>query len=144
MRASDESYVIDLCDRALNLEAKRHHRFYFLRGDLGKHGRSAGLPVDAYYDELKLVIEYRERQHTEPIAHFDKPERLTCSGCHRGQQRRLYDQRRREILPQHGIRLIEFEYRLFQHNGQKRLRRNLPEDEAVIREKLSEFLHPQV
>lgn len=52
---SDATYVIGLCDRVLNLKAKREHRFDFLRGDPGKHGRSA-LPVDGYYDELKLVV----------------------------------------------------------------------------------------
>jgi len=142
MRDGDEAYVVDLCDRVLNLKAKRHHRFEFLRGDPGKTGRCARLPVDAYYEELKLVIEYRERQHTEPIDHFDKPEVLTCSGCHRGQQRKIYDQRRRDILPQHGIRLIELDHSLFRQNGHKRLRRNTDQDEAVIREKLSKFLVP--
>jgi hypothetical protein len=73
---SDATYVIGLCDRVLNLKAKREHRFDFLLGDPGKHGRSAHLPVDGYYDELKLVVEYREKQHTESVAHFDKPEQL--------------------------------------------------------------------
>jgi len=92
MRVSDESYIIDLCDRVLNLKAKRQHRFDFLRGDPGKNRRCAKLPVDAYYEELKLVVEYRERQHTESVPLFDK--RLTCSGCAREEQRRRYDQRR--------------------------------------------------
>ena len=140
MQDSDESYVIDICDRLLEQKAKRQYLFEFLRGDPGRHGRSARLPVDAYYQELKLVIEYRERQHTEEIAHLDKPQRLTCSGCHRGEQRRIYDQRRRDSLPQHGIRLIELEYYLFEHNARKRLIRRTSQDEAVIREKLSEFL----
>lgn len=139
---SDATYVIGLCDRVLNLKAKREHRFDFLRGDPGKHGRSA-LPVDGYYDELKLVVEYREKQHTESVARFDKPEQLTCSGCHRGDQRRLYDQRRRDILPLHGIRLMELEYTLFEHNSQKRLKRNATRDEAVIRGKLGKFVPRQ-
>src|SRR5260370_13343916 len=124
MSGRDESYVLNLCDLVLNLEAERQKRFDFLRGDLGKYGRRAKLPVDAYYGRLKLVIEYRERQHTEPIDFFNKPQRLTCSGCNREQQRRVYDQRRRDILPQHGIRLIELEYSLFEYNAQKPLRNN--------------------
>jgi hypothetical protein len=79
MANRDESYVIDLCDRVLNLKAKRQHRFDFLRGDSGRK-----LPVDAYYEisvDRKLVVEYREMQHSEPVAFFDK--RLTCSGCNR-------------------------------------------------------------
>ena len=140
MRAgSDESYVIDLCDRVLRLKGKRQHRFDFLRGDPGKDGRCVGLPVDAYYEELNLIIEYRETQHSKENVFFDKPSKLTISGCHRGEQRRHYDQRRRDIL---GKRLIELEYTFFEHDGHGRLSRNASEDEAVIREKLSAFLPP--
>ena len=138
MRAgSDESYVIDLCDRVLRLKGKRQHRFDFLRGDPGKNGHCVKLPVDAYYEELNLVIEYRETQHYQREHLFDKPSKLTISGCHRGEQRRRYDQRRRDIL---GKQLIELEYTLFEHNAQGRLSRNASNDEAVIREKLSEVL----
>lgn len=63
--------------------------------------------MDAYYQGLKLVIEYCEKQHTEKISFFDKPERLTVSGIHRGQQRAIYNQCRRNVLPKHGIELIE-------------------------------------
>jgi len=136
---SDESYVINLCDRVLRLKAKRQHRFDFLRGDRGKNGRCVKLPVDAYYEELKLIIEYRETQHTRENILFDKPNKLTISGCHRGEQRRRYDQRRRDIL---GKQLIELDYTLFEHNAQGRLSRNKSDDEAVIREKLSGFLPP--
>jgi hypothetical protein len=33
--------------------------------------------------------------------------RMTVSGVDRGAQRAIYDQRRREVLPQHGIALVE-------------------------------------
>ncbi len=66
---SDEFYVIDLCDEVLGLKASRQHTFDFLRGD-GTPGRR--LLVDAYYPELNLVVEYRERQHSESVAFFDK------------------------------------------------------------------------
>lgn len=104
---SDENYVIDLCDEVLQLNASRQHKFDFLNGDLGKNGKSRKLPVDSYYDELNLVVEYRERQHTDSVTHFDKPHKMTISGVHRGEQRKIYDQRRREVLPKHGIQLIE-------------------------------------
>jgi hypothetical protein len=136
MTDRDESYIIDLCDRLLGLKAKRQHRFDFLRGDSGR-----ALPVDAYYEigkDSKIVIEYREMQHTESVALFDK--RMTCSGCNRAQQRKLYDQKRRDVLPQHGIRLIELDYTLFQHDKQKRLKRDSEKDAEVIRRKLIEFL----
>jgi hypothetical protein len=136
MSNRDESYVLDICDRVLSLKAKRQNRFDFLRGTSGRR-----LPVDAYYEigaDRKLVIEYREMQHSEPVAFFDK--RLTCSGCNRAEQRRRYDELRRIVLPHHGIRLIEFDYSMFQHTGRKRLKRDAPKDEVVIREKISDFL----
>jgi hypothetical protein len=131
----DEAYVIDLCDDILGVKAKRQHRFEFLTGDAGTK-----LPVDAYYESLKLVVEYRERQHTEEVSFFDKPDRMTVSGVHRGEQRKLYDERRREMLPQHGIYLIEFSYSDFAHNSNKRLIRNQVEDTKVIRSRLAKYI----
>jgi hypothetical protein len=43
-----------------------------------------------------VVVEYRELQHDHPVAHFDKPDRLTVSGVHRGVERAHYDARRDE------------------------------------------------
>lgn len=45
-------------------------------------------------------------QHDQPVPFFDKPEVLTVSGVHRGQQRALYDARRDLLIPAHGLRLI--------------------------------------
>lgn len=50
---SDEHYVINLCDEVLGQHAARQHKFDFLKGD-GENPRC--LPVDAYYEGLKLVI----------------------------------------------------------------------------------------
>lgn len=125
----DETYVIDLCDEVLGIKAIRQHRFPFLKGD----GNSL-LPVDAFYSALKLVVEYRERQHTEAVAFFDR--RQTVSGMSRGEQRKLYDQRRRDILPQHGIRLVELNYSDFEHTSSKRLKRVREKDLEVVRKKL--------
>ncbi len=125
---SDEYYVIDLCDEVLGLKASRQHTFDFLRGD-GTPGKK--LPVDAYYSELNLVVEYRERQHSESVAFFDK--KTTVSGVSRGEQRRIYDQRRRDILPKHGIRLIEISYADLRHDSRKRLVRDRQNDLIVIR-----------
>lgn len=125
----DETYVIDLCDEVLGIKAIRQHRFPFLKGD----GKSL-LPVDAYYPALNLVVEYRERQHTEAVVFFDH--RQTVSGLPRGKQRKLYDQRRRDILPQHGIRLVELNYSDFEHTSSKRLQRVREKDLVVVRKKL--------
>ncbi|MEO6118506.1 MAG: hypothetical protein ABIP37_05490, partial [Methylotenera sp.] len=88
----DEFYILELCDEVLKHIASRQHRFEFLRGDSGRK-----LPVDAYYSDLKLVIEYRERQHSEAVTLFDK--RMTVSGVSRGQQRAKYDELRRQETP---------------------------------------------
>tara|TARA_R100000935_G_C2768854_1_gene136805 strand:+ start:67 stop:753 length:687 start_codon:yes stop_codon:yes gene_type:complete len=129
---SDEKYVIDLCDKVLNSKASRQHKFDFLLGDPNSNGFSAKLPVDAYYQELNLVVEYRERQHTESVNFFDKPNKLTVSGVHRGEQRKIYDQRRDELLPKNGIELIKISYYDFEYDNRKRILRNEKEDIKTI------------
>ncbi len=126
---SDESYVIDLCDEVLKQQALRQHRFDFLKGDSGTK-----LPVDAYYPSLNMVVEFKERQHTEEVKFFDR--RQTVSGVGRGEQRIMYDQRRRDVLPKHGIKLIELDYSDFEHTNRKKLVRNRVEDLKVIERKL--------
>jgi hypothetical protein len=81
---SDEAYVVDLCNRILGENASTQYGFDWLLGDPGKSGRRAKLPVDAYWPGHQLVVEYRELQHDQPMPHFDKPDRLTVSGVHRG------------------------------------------------------------
>lgn len=125
---SDESYVIDLCDEVLGIKASRQHTFDFLRGD-GTPSRK--LPVDAYYPELNLVVEYKERQHYETVAFFDK--KMTVSGVSRDEQRRIYDQRRKDILPKHGIQLVEISFEDLKHNNRKRLIRDRQNDLVAIR-----------
>ena len=105
-RHRDEHYVIDPCDEVLGEAGRRQHRFDWLLGDPGTAGGRVQLPVDAYYPGRGLVVEYRERQHDEPVEHFDTPDRMTVSGVHRGEQRRIYDERRAEMIPAHGLRLV--------------------------------------
>jgi hypothetical protein len=136
----DEYYVIDLCDKILGENSLRQYKFEFLTGDPNERGISAKLPVDAYYPSLKLVIEYRERQHTESVNHFDKPDKITISGVHRGLQRKIYDERRRNILPKHGISLVEISYTDFAYNSQKRIIRDIRADSAILRMKLIKYL----
>lgn len=124
-RKSDECYIIDLCDEVLKQKALRQHRFDFLRGDTGVR-----LPVDAYYPLLNLVIEFRERQHTEEVKFFDR--RQTASGMGRGDQRKLYDERRRKVLPEQGLNLIELGYDLFDHTRNKKLTRTKEKDLEII------------
>lgn len=129
---SDEAYVIGIVDELLGIEGLRQHRFPFLLGDPGKSGRRAALAVDAYYPTLNLVIEFNEVQHRKAIAHFDKPHRLTVSGVHRGEQRRLYDQRRASVLPEHGLRLLVISSDLLRPGPKRRLARDRDFDREVI------------
>lgn len=128
---SDEYYVIGLCNKVLGKTALQQYRFDFLVGDSGKK-----LPVDAYYPELNLVIEYRERQHTESVKFFDK--KNTVSGVPRGAQRRIYDQRRRDVLPKHGIDLVEISYSDF--GTFKKLKRDEKHDLEIVKRLLSKYL----
>lgn len=135
---SDENYTIGLCDRVLRRTASRQHRFSFLRGDSAPGKLGAPLPVDAYYEDLHLVIEYCERQHTQSVPFMDR--RMTVSGMCRRCQRKLYDQRRRDTLPQNGIDLVELSFEQFAHKPNGRLLCDRGNDLAVIREALARWL----
>lgn len=132
-RERDEVHIINLCDELLGSQASRQHRFEFLRGDTGRT-----LPCDAYYPDLDLVVEYREQQHGMEVPFFDR--RITVSGVPRGQQRALYDQRRREVLPKYGITLIEINCSDFELTGKKRLRRVLA-DRVALRRRLARWVN---
>ncbi len=126
---SDEQYVIDLCNEALGLRASQQHTFPFLLGDSGRP-----LPVDAYYQDLNLVVEYYERQHTEAVKLFDR--RMTVSGVSRGEQRKIYDERRKTELPKHGIVLVILDYSDF--GTTKKLVRNHNADLQIVKNKLNQ------
>ncbi len=128
---SDESYVIDLCDEVLNMVSSRQHRFDFLKGDTGTR-----LPVDAYYKDLNLVIEFYERQHTESVPLFDR--KMTVSGVTRDEQRRIYDERRKHILPQHSIDVVVISYSDFGQS--KKLQRNRFQDLETVRRILKDYI----
>ncbi|WP_205700597.1 hypothetical protein [Croceicoccus sediminis] len=132
----DEHYVLDLCDEFLGLKAVRQHCFPFLTGDPDLRGNRKPLPVDGFYPELRLVVEYHERQHNERVGFFD--DKLTVSGVPRGEQRRRYDARRRELLPKHGYALVVLEVNEFTHDSSKRLQRTSL-DQAVVARRLGIF-----
>ncbi|MFZ4799127.1 MAG: hypothetical protein ACOYMA_16620 [Bacteroidia bacterium] len=136
----DEEYVINLCDKVLGLSSSRQHTFDFLFGDKNEKGNSKKLPVDSYFKEVNLVVEYCERQHTEIVNFFDKPNKMTISGVHRGEQRKIYDERRRQVLQQNKIELIEISYLDFKHDKQKRILRNVEYDIKVVELKLNSIL----
>lgn len=135
---SDEAYVLDLVDCVLGVVGLRQHRFEFLRGDPSPsrlHGVS--LPVDAYYPQLNLVVEYRERQHVKEVPFFDH--RGTVSGVSRGVQRRIYDLRRETVLPEHGIECEVIGYHDLAHDSRGRLLRNREHDLSVLGTRLTKY-----
>ncbi len=136
----EAGYVLDRVDALLGHQSLREHRFAWLRGDPGASGRSMTLPVDAYWPDLGLVIEVYERQHDHPVAHFDKPDRLTVSGVHRGEQRRIYDERRRTLVPAHGLTLLIIRTTLLTVDRRGRLLRDTAADDPVLRGLLDEAL----
>lgn len=136
---SDEYYVLNLCDEVLGKTGFRQHRFDFLLGDPNAQGKCSKLPVDIYYPDFNLVVEYKEQQHTKPNKHFDKPDLFTVSGVHRGEQRKIYDQRRRDVLPQHGIKVIEISYSDFEFNSKDKLVRNRAKDLEIVKRKLGKI-----
>ena len=108
---ADASYILNLCDDLLAQPSFRKYRFPFLVGDKGRT-----LPVDAYYPGLNLVVEYHQGEESQ----------------------RLHDQRRRDVLLEHGVALAELSFADFPHDGQGRLKR-FPEP---IRAVLQEYLEP--
>lgn len=138
IRAGDEVWIIDICDTVLGRTASRQHRFPFLLGDSNPSGRRSFLPVDAYYHDLRLVIEYHERQHTQRVELFD--DRLTVSGVPRGEQRRRYDEYRRTLLPKHGYGLVIFDYSEFDHSSGGRLVRS-GRDREIVTARLQAYLN---
>jgi len=131
---SDEAYVIDLCDSILGECALRQHRFAWLRGDEGRTG-SRALPVDAYYPSAGVVVEYREIQHDGGVPFFDR--RATLSGVGRGEQRRIYDERRDQLIPGEGLRLVVIKPTDLDSDRRGRLVRSLSADKEAVEKLLS-------
>ncbi|MGA5046005.1 hypothetical protein [Streptomyces arboris] len=134
---SDEMYVVGLCNRILGESALTQHRFDWLLGDPGAGGLRVKLPVDAYWPGHQLVVEYRELQHDQLTPHFDKPDRLTVSGVHRGKQRALYDARRDTGIPAQGLRLVIIRPSDLDADNRGRLRRSEESDLAALQKILA-------
>jgi hypothetical protein len=83
-------------------------RFPWALGDVSpRTGRAAQLPFDAVWESRELIVEIDEDQHRNPVSFFDKPTVLTVSGIHRGEQRRLYDSRKRNAARAAGYTVVE-------------------------------------
>ena len=131
---SDEHYVLDLCDEVLGVAGERQARFDWLLGDVSPvSGRAVRLPVDGYWHSEQLVVEFQEKQHTEAVPIFDR--RATVSGVPRGEQRRLYDQRKADLIPARGLRLVVIHKSEFDVK-RDRILRDHDRDVDVVRRRL--------
>jgi len=131
--SSDENYVLNLCDEILEEQASRQHKFGFLLGDYHKDGKTrTALPVDAYYREQNLVIEFMERQQTTSGNFSDKPEKKTISGVSRSEQRKIYDDRKKKGLKSNDIQLLVVDYTAFSCDCEQKLIRDKEKDLKVL------------
>ncbi|MDQ3363908.1 MAG: hypothetical protein M3680_00545 [Myxococcota bacterium] len=125
------NYVLDLVETMLG-PAEREKRFEWALGDVSSStGRAAMLPFDAVWEDRMLIVEVDEDQHRESTPHFDKPGVMTVSGVDRGEQRKIYDARKRAAAADKGYLVVTLEW--------ERSRPRQPnEDTAHIRQRLEQ------
>ncbi len=130
---SDEYYLVNLCDELLKQKASRKHTFDTLVGNLHKRGKGrTKLPLDAYYEDLKLVLEFFKKN--EPTDKLDEKEQ------ERKAQIKYYDQLKKKAILNKKLRLIEINYALFECNEANKLVRNTENDTLVLRGVLKDFI----
>lgn len=88
--------------------SERERRFPWALGDASeKTNRRVELPFDAVWESRRLIVEVDEDQHRRSIAFWDKPSVKTVSGVSRGEQRAIYDQRKRAAARRAGFTVVE-------------------------------------
>ena len=97
---AERSCIELFCQVLRTTNVSRQHRFDFLRGDPTRN-RPVGvpLPVDAYFPDYRLVVEYMGEQHSASNALMDRRPG-------RREQRATYQERRARLLREHGYRLV--------------------------------------
>ncbi|MEP4781263.1 MAG: hypothetical protein ABJZ18_09830 [Algibacter sp.] len=133
IKNSDEFYLVNLCDELLEQEASRKHTFETLVGNLHKRGKGrTKLPLDAYYENLKLVIEFSRQEED-----FDA---LDKKGQARMIQVQRYNHLKKKAIIQKDLRLIEISYATFECDDANKLIRNIENDKLVLKDILKDFL----
>lgn len=128
---SDEKYILDLIAEILNEGYEWQKRFDTLLGDPGKRGQTVKLPVDAYFPTSNLIVEYREKQHSQSVKIMDS--RMTVSGVCRGEQRKLYDLRKEKWAVENNINFLVITYTELAHKSNCRLLRSKDKDRLIIK-----------
>lgn len=130
---SDEFYLVNLCDELLEQEASRKHTFNTLVGNLHKRGKGrTKLPLDAYYENLKLVIEFLRKD--KDFDALDKNEQARMIQVQR------YNQLKKKAIVQKDLRLIEINYAAFECDEAGKLIRNEAHDKLILKDILKDFL----
>lgn len=138
--SSDAYYILNMCDQLLDQHASRQHKFGFILGDMHKDEKTrTALPVDAYYKQANLVIEFLDNGD-ELEMELGKPGRKTVSGVDRAEQRKIYALRKRKGLKSKEIPLIEIDFASFECNAENRLVRNEENDVKVLKKLLKDFI----
>src|SRR5690606_9299223 len=111
--------------------------FKFLLGDFHRDGVTrTPLPVDAYYANLNMVIEILEKEDdTSPEENEN-----TISGVKRSEQRKKYTQRKRDVLEEKEIHLMEMDYDEFECDSENKLTRNKEADLKILKEILQGYI----
>lgn len=138
---SDEAYLIGLIDELLNKTGSRKHTFDFLVGDLHQNGKNrTELPVDLFYPELKLALEFVEDPGSTKKQFEQKEEKLTVSGISRAEQRIKYFNRKKKVLTKNEMYFVAIPFADFELNDSFKLVRKKDDDERVLRGLLHDFL----
>ena len=135
--SSDEYYLIGLVNELLGTRASHQHTFDFLLGDYHKNGKTrTELPLDAYYADQNIVIEFLDKNNSESV----NQDKMTISGVKRSEQRGIYRQRKQGILKANDINLIEVDYALFECDTEQNLSRNKEKDVKLLKEILKHYI----
>ena len=127
MLKADASYVLNLCDLYLGETSFREYRFPFLVGDRGKP-----LPVAAFYKRLNLVIDYHEGSYEAARLGFGVSHPSALNDYR-------YGQRKRDVLLEQGISLVELYADDFPRDARGQLKRFPEPVRSVLQGRLEPF-----
>ncbi len=138
---NDQDYVVDLCDIVLEKKAYRQKKFDFLLGDLHKNGKTqTELPIDAYYVELQLAVEFERLFLSESASSSKRNEKETVSGVLRSEQRKRYSLRKAKVLSEQEISLVVILSTDFACDDQDNIIRNEENDIKVVQKALKRYV----
>ena len=138
---SDEKYLVDMINSLLGKKGSEKQTFDYLLGDLHQDGETrTELPVDLYFWELKLAIEFVNHPKTREQLIPEKQKKMTVSGVTRAEQRVKYFDRKKKVLTKKGMDFVEIPMAGFECDEHLKLLRNTENDERVLRGLLGHYL----